>query len=250
MIIGAWGMWRKRGWKNPYITDGLVAMWDCEWNAGGGVHDDTATTWVDLTGNGLDATIVDGVFSDRGFSTTRNPNKEVIGATIPSIVNSAWFTQDGPFVAELAVDVSSFSSASGWSNNFLYEDSRLVIGRRHAQNWDLSTKCYIGSSNQPSIRVGTGVSGFPNPLTVTIPFCAANTWETRYDFRSHIRFDNATPSSFSNPSPIAGTNANICRLASASALTVYIKRIAIYKGIDDDRSAANYAVDKGRFGLP
>ena len=27
-----------KGWTNPYVTDGLVAMWDGEWNAGGGVH--------------------------------------------------------------------------------------------------------------------------------------------------------------------------------------------------------------------
>lgn len=42
----------KRGWVNPYITDGLVAMWDGEWNAGGGVHDSSATTWIDLSGTG------------------------------------------------------------------------------------------------------------------------------------------------------------------------------------------------------
>lgn len=35
-------------WTNPYVTDGLVAMWDGEWNAGGGVHDASATTWKDL----------------------------------------------------------------------------------------------------------------------------------------------------------------------------------------------------------
>lgn len=38
-------------WHNPYIADGLVAMWDGEWNAAGGIHDASATTWVDLTGN-------------------------------------------------------------------------------------------------------------------------------------------------------------------------------------------------------
>ena len=27
------------GWQNPYVTDGLVAMWDGEWNAGPGAHD-------------------------------------------------------------------------------------------------------------------------------------------------------------------------------------------------------------------
>lgn len=38
-------------WENPYITDGLVAMWDGEWNAGGGKHDANATVWKDLVGD-------------------------------------------------------------------------------------------------------------------------------------------------------------------------------------------------------
>ena len=38
-------------WTNPYVTDGLVAMWDGEWNAGGGVHDATATTLAGVVGN-------------------------------------------------------------------------------------------------------------------------------------------------------------------------------------------------------
>lgn len=37
-------------WTNPYITDGLIAMWDGVWNAGGGVHDAEATTWLDIVG--------------------------------------------------------------------------------------------------------------------------------------------------------------------------------------------------------
>lgn len=44
-------------WKNPYVTKGLIAMWDGEWNSGGGVHDAAATTWVDLSGNGYDIAI-------------------------------------------------------------------------------------------------------------------------------------------------------------------------------------------------
>ena len=42
--------WRARGWTNPYITDGLVAMWDGEWNAGFGIHNPLATTIKDLIG--------------------------------------------------------------------------------------------------------------------------------------------------------------------------------------------------------
>ena len=36
--------------KLPYVTDGLIAMWDGEWNAGFKVHDPEATVWKDLVG--------------------------------------------------------------------------------------------------------------------------------------------------------------------------------------------------------
>jgi hypothetical protein len=50
-----------------YITDGLIAMWDGEWNAGRGKHDPNTTTWVDLTGNGHDLTFhsITPVFGDK-----------------------------------------------------------------------------------------------------------------------------------------------------------------------------------------
>ena len=35
-------------WENPYINNGLVAMWDAEWNAPLGRHDPTATHWTDI----------------------------------------------------------------------------------------------------------------------------------------------------------------------------------------------------------
>ena len=38
-------------WVNPYLTDGLIAMWDGEWNIGGGVHDTSTTVWKDLVGD-------------------------------------------------------------------------------------------------------------------------------------------------------------------------------------------------------
>lgn len=49
MKLGKIGSRSMFGWRNPYVTDGLVAMWDGEWNAGGGVvHDPEATTWKNL----------------------------------------------------------------------------------------------------------------------------------------------------------------------------------------------------------
>ena len=46
-----------RKWRNPYVTDGLVAMWDGEWNAGGGVHDANPNEWVDISGHGYNAVL-------------------------------------------------------------------------------------------------------------------------------------------------------------------------------------------------
>lgn len=48
---------RGGGWVNPYVTDGLIAMWDGEWNVGGGDHDASATTWKDVSGNNRDAVL-------------------------------------------------------------------------------------------------------------------------------------------------------------------------------------------------
>ena len=45
------------GWVNPYVTDGLIGFWNGEWNVAGGVHGDSADTWVDLSGSGRDATL-------------------------------------------------------------------------------------------------------------------------------------------------------------------------------------------------
>ena len=54
-MLGAQGAINKitaaEPWMNPYITDGLIAMWDGEWNAGPGKHDPNATIWIDISGN-------------------------------------------------------------------------------------------------------------------------------------------------------------------------------------------------------
>ena len=49
MLIGArQGFTGSAEWENPYVTDGLVAMYDGEWNAGGGKHDARLQGWMNL----------------------------------------------------------------------------------------------------------------------------------------------------------------------------------------------------------
>ena len=46
-----------------YVTDGLVAMYDGEWNAGLGLHDSNAIVWIDLTGNGNNLSEINGTIT-------------------------------------------------------------------------------------------------------------------------------------------------------------------------------------------
>lgn len=41
----------QEGWTNPYVTDGLIAMWDAEWNEAGGVHNASLMQLNDVMGN-------------------------------------------------------------------------------------------------------------------------------------------------------------------------------------------------------
>lgn len=62
-LINLWGGTKSGRTARDYVQDGLVAMWDGIENAGWGVHDDTATVWMDLVG-GISPTINGTIASD------------------------------------------------------------------------------------------------------------------------------------------------------------------------------------------
>lgn len=59
-------------WTNPYITDGLLGMWDAEWNEAGGVHNPELMQLNDLTGNLFPMPVA--VLGDKWFSRSENPS--------------------------------------------------------------------------------------------------------------------------------------------------------------------------------
>ena len=50
----------KEQLENPYIQDGLIAMWDGEWNVGLGIHDDHSPKWKNLVDGSPDLAIGSG----------------------------------------------------------------------------------------------------------------------------------------------------------------------------------------------
>lgn len=82
-------------WENPYITDGLIAMWDGEWNAGFGVHDASATLWKDLVGE-FDATPINSPAFDENSSVLNGGYWEIPNTIIP-VVESENLTMQAVF---------------------------------------------------------------------------------------------------------------------------------------------------------
>lgn len=103
-----------KSWTNPYITDGLIAMWDGEWNAGGGVHSASPDVWSDLVGAndfvqtgqvswGKNFVTIDNRSGKNGFTTLydmslgESPTYEVVAtvddgvtfATVPRFLSNA-----------------------------------------------------------------------------------------------------------------------------------------------------------------
>lgn len=69
-VMGLYFMKSLKKTAKDYVQDGLVAMWDGIENAGWGVHDPSATTWKDLSGNGHDLINDGAVVGDKCFTTS------------------------------------------------------------------------------------------------------------------------------------------------------------------------------------
>jgi hypothetical protein len=81
-----------------YIQKGLVACYDGIENAGAGVHDPNATTWVDLTGNSNDGTVGSGItWAANGWvntSASAVAKPILVGPSLAATTGSETFTME------------------------------------------------------------------------------------------------------------------------------------------------------------
>lgn len=216
----------KAAWTNPYVTDGLVAMWDGEWNAGGGVHDASATVIKDLVGNNDLAISAQGkeLVSADSFSTSIGNNSW--DSTKPDEIAS--LVRGGSFTIEFVGRVSDYGNSKNWfyfdDNTRAYSmDSRAIYWVRFGAsltNFSGYSPPIDGSSFHIAFRLGgESNSAFVNGEKV----CAIS------------KLSGAIPGSFS---------------VLKSAYGFWCKTFRISTALTDAQIAANYAVDKQRFGLP
>lgn len=216
----------KRGWVNPYVTDGLVAMWDGEWNVKGGVHDADATTIADLSGNG----------HDLSFSGTYGigPDHFSIDGT-----GGAYGYVDGlefgsPMTQDMCVEINSRHAFA----RFVADNcglccrggtDRAVIGRLYCFNRDVD---FPNSSREP---------GFNRPFWQGLT--VGDSVATFY----HRQF---APESVSCPdSRHAGRTYVFNRADGTRGITGKVYGIRIYSRVlTADELARNRSVDRRRFG--
>lgn len=226
----------------PYVTDGLVAWWDGIWNAGLGVHDAAATVWKDLVGS-RDLTL-----NASGVSWSDNALVSAI-----STRNAAEYTGGVPttdfYTVELVKGATTGRSVLVLGGTAAREDTGLVLGAgatafrvatgtNDAARRELATGAGIGSVRHLSVRYSAPGSTATSVLAdgVALALSHDGSWPGSNNLRHICLFGRSANDAYgANGYPVRG---------NCHCLRLYNRQLT------DAEVAANYAVDKERFGLP
>ena len=229
MMLGArTAAWAKRGGGVPtardYVQDGLIAMWDGIENAGWGVHDPNATVWKDLVGDN-DLVLMNTAHFDENSLVSANRNKltALCSEKLPyaSIEVCAFF------------DESRGSSALVCFGNSV-DDNRMVSGETS------SIQTYNGNYM----------------ISLTTPVDPKCTWAGVHDADRHdgyVRGALASGTKSSNNWSVRNGTFGLSGSSNYSAWNFvgnyYCVRL-YSRALTAEEIAANYAIDKARFGIP
>lgn len=233
MILGArTAAWAQSGgggeWKNPYIMDGLVGYWDGEWNAGGGKHDSSLDSLVDLSGGGHDMTFV-GTHQLNQKSVTIDGVANAYG----SIDGLTWGPQS---TQEFVLNVSD----QELYGRIIAENKGLRLGSSINNTYDLG-KCY-----------GYNLDGVIGSVTIAnfwVPYSVVLTFNGEYlKYYVNGRFADQRSTVFS--SSFSGQTTFFNRTSGGRGVTGQIHAVRIYsRALSADEISDNYSVDKARFNL-
>ena len=235
----------KLVWQNPYVTDGLIAMWDGQWNAAKGRHDSTALRWINLvTGEYATPVHSDNLTSDISWGPNYayfNGRAALIAAAgdMPNIAetnNSGECELDGIFRVEYPQATSSVSiCGTGWTfhimENFYHTN----------YNYGGTVSCIQHNIANPAL------SGHPHivPLYIWMTNRIINAADLQRGTRSS---KSATDTITIRPE--SGFGIGQATSGPQTPLLGRIYNIRIYnRALTDLERSANYVIDNTRFGL-
>lgn len=227
MMLGArTAAWAKSGgWVNPYVTDGLVAMWDGEWNAGGGIHDPNATVWKDLIGDN-DLTVQNGTWGSDGLIT---PNSDY--TVNPAIGSKAAI----PLSADILIDINMVFNYSRNTYVLEFGDNQHILTLERNSGFITRHEGRVFSFDWGMKRIAVHVDYKNDRLFVNgaevVDRGGYNTWST------------------SALVVLFGYSGNSILGARRCYFGKYLAIRPYEKVLNPDEIASNYAIDKARFGL-
>ena len=242
LAFGHWAMDFDELWASSmssltakdYVQDGLVAMWDGEWNAGWGTHDPNATVWKDLVG-ACDLT-VNGTTS-WGDKYANMDSATFFGGTIDPV---KVFTGNGVAVQTLSTKIgSSVNSgifAIGDNNN-----RHLWVWESYVQgSGGMTFSKFIYNTNVGSTYAVLSVDD-KVLLTVSYKDGVANTFVGTDSDKSVVIASNQI---------VGDQPIYIGRLPGYNTYGGKIYCVRLYnRALTQSEIAHNYDVDKARFGL-
>ena len=224
-----------------YVQDGLVAMWDGIENAGWGVHDASATGWLDLTGNeGLVTAIGTPTWTDNAFDGARDTSTAVATYFASNSNNLGDMVQTGIYSIEIVVT----SDTKQESNGGLFS----IGGSQSRQFW-------IWEANNvrdffiDAIQSAQGPWGRPSDnarnKSYVYQFILNGTEGYFYTNGSLLQ------SRAYNTKQMQSNGFMIARIPTYNTTRSKIHSIRLYsRALPADEIARNYAIDKVRFNLP
>ncbi len=226
-------------WHNPYITDGLVAMWDGEWNVGGGISNRSATAWTDIVaGISFNLTGVlwgekNAIFNGDGYGLCDDSGMEKLQTLMVSPISYEVVFKN------LAVNNYSNIFGLGGDNIFGNRASTLYLRGYGNAGGIVAPQC-AGVISSSSSRKCVTVSGYPmfNNGMELYDNSVAGTFE---------RFASRPISNYGRPKIGCGEGSDGIK---TRFFTGEINCIRLYsRALTAAEIAENYAIDKARFNI-
>ena len=210
-----------------YIHDSANLFLDGIWNAGEGVHNDTLTSWVDLSGNCQPTPL--GTGNTVGTNCITSDGMESGRMTVPDLD---------------PINLTTFTLELIYQKEGVNSDNQVIMGRNHLTSYYVNTAgksliTWIGAKNS---YIGGGLDETAiHTLQLTCTGTTATAWvdglKTVENFEANAQSTN-----------------NVLRLFGGAATTVCFKgsilAVRLHNRIlNDAELAQNYEVDKQRFGL-
>jgi len=223
-----------------YVQDGLVAMWDGIENVGWGIHDANTTTWIDLVG-GRTFLLTHGVVTPNAVSVLGQMSSSKISYDTTktySVFHTCKFSNPTHMRANVFMLLTTSTAFSVGAYSF---DANVPVRLFRAVNW----KNVVTASTWPDNDIYAGQFGITysvlksgeSPKNIVVLYL---------DGVEVYRLEGAA-SSFGYA---LGDSGNYYIDVSSSQLEQEVYNIRLYdRELTSDEIAANYEIDKVRFGL-